>query len=274
MNKLEIFMLKNVLIFLCVILLSSCNQSKWGMVKDFNDATNSYDKKDISTFLVDSFKYCGEDTLNKEEYLARIDSLKTIEYFSTLLKCQEINGIVKTEEKVSSIIDSLLEVKPNIIQRKTYSFLNNKLVSITVDSTLNYDEHMNALNERTGAFSFFLKDQYDIEDEEEFTNNLKKYITEYTSLPASERRTYRTYANLQGTYVSKNCTIYRKLVFRGKKTATIIDAIFGFHFTSSYEIDENYVRIKTDKSDLLFEIKDSKTLIGEGFAKGTFTKSN
>ena len=92
------------------------------------------------------------------------------------------------------------------------------------------------------------------------------------SLPASDRRTYRTYASLQGTYVSKNSTYYRKLTFRGKKTATIVDAFFGMSFTSSYEIDEDFVRIKTDKSDLLFEIKDNKTLIGEGFAKGTFTK--
>ena len=33
-------------------------------------------------------------------------------------------------------------------------------------------------------------------------------------------------------------------------------------------------RVKTDKSDLLFEMKDNKTLIGEGFTKGTFTKIN
>ena len=92
--------------------------------------------------------------------------------------------------------------------------------------------------------------------------------------PASERRTYKTYAILQGTYTSKNCAYYRKLIFRGKKTATIIDNIFGFRFNSSYEIDENYVRIKSDKSDLLFEIKDNRTLIGEGFSKGTFTKTD
>lgn len=55
---------------------------------------------------------------------------------------------------------------------------------------------------------------------------------------------------------------------------TIVDAIFGFSLASSYELDENIIRIRTDKSDLLFEIKDSQTLIGEGFARGTFRKSN
>ena len=93
------------------------------------------------------------------------------------------------------------------------------------------------------------------------------------SLPASDRRTYKTYASLQGIYVSKNCAFYRKLIFRGKKTATIVDAFWGMRFTSSYEVDDNYVRVKTDKSDLLFEIKDNKTLVGEGFVKGTFTKT-
>ena len=54
----------------------------------------------------------------------------------------------------------------------------------------------------------------------------------------------------------------------------LVDAIFGFSFASSYEVDENIIRIRTDKSDLLFEIKDNQTLIGEGFARGTFRKSN
>ena len=72
----------------------------------------------------------------------------------------------------------------------------------------------------------------------------------------------------------RDCTFYRKLIFRGKRTVTIVDAIFGFSLASSYELDENIIRIRTDKSDLLFEIKDSQTLIGEGFARGTFRKSN
>jgi hypothetical protein len=72
----------------------------------------------------------------------------------------------------------------------------------------------------------------------------------------------------------RDCTFYRKLIFRGKRTVTIVDAIFGFSLASSYELDEINIRIRTDKSDLLFEIKDSQTLIGEGFARGTFRKSN
>lgn len=244
------------------------------MVNNFTDATNDYDKEATMKLLADSFMYYGKDTLNKVDYLARFDSLKAIEVTSIILKSQELDGIVKTEEKTISIIDSLLEVKPDLIQMKSYRFSNDKLESITVDSTLNFEEYTNSFKEKMGALSFYVKDQYDIEDEKEITQNIKKYLTEFRALPASERRTFRNYAILQGTFTSKNCAYYRKLIFRGKKTATVIDNIFGFRFNYGYEIDENYVRIKSDKSDLLFEIKDSRTLIGEGFSKGTFTKTD
>lgn len=266
-------MKKSSLLILCMILVSSCQQSKWGRVKDFIDAINSYDKNEISLLLADSFTYYGKDTIGKSDFLARMDSLKSVECVSAIIKSQELDSIVKTEEQVSSIIDSLLEVRPKLIQMKSYRFSNDKLESVTVDSILNYDDYMISLDERLGAFNFYIKDQYDI-DENELIKDIKKYLTEYMSLPASDRRTYKTYASLQGTYVSKNCAFYRKLIFRGKKTATIVDAFWGMHFTSSFEVDENYIRVKTDKSDLLFEMKDSKTLIGEGFAKGTFTKTN
>ena len=125
-----------------MILISSCQQSKWGRVKDFIDATNSYDKNEIGSLLTDSFKYYGKDTLSKNELLARMDSLKSVEYLSTIIKSQELDSIVRTEEQVSSIIDSLLEVRPKLVQMKSYRFSNDKLESVTVDSVLNYDEYM------------------------------------------------------------------------------------------------------------------------------------
>lgn len=65
---------------------------------------------------------------------------------------------------------------------------------------------------------------------------------------------------------------YRSLTFRGKSTVVIKDAIFGMTFSTSYERDENFIRIKTDKSDLLLEIVDGNTLVGEGFAEGNYIK--
>jgi len=45
-------------------------------------------------------------------------------------------------------------------------------------------------------------------------------------------------------------------------------------FTTSYVRDGEYIRVTTDKSDLLIKIVDTNTLIGEGFAKGTYRKSD
>ena len=45
----------------------------------------------------------------------------------------------------------------------------------------------------------------------------------------------------------------------------------GFYATG-YTNDGDYVRITTDKGDLLFKIIDDETLCGEGWAKGTYKK--
>ncbi len=41
---------------------------------------------------------------------------------------------------------------------------------------------------------------------------------------------------------------------------------------TSYTRDGDLLRIRTDKSDLLLTIQDANTLMGEGFAKGTYRK--
>jgi len=267
-------MKKITIIFGLAILISSCKQNKEEAVQDFLSATNKFDKEKTKEILADNFLYNdnGKKPLTKTEYLSRLDSLKDLEYKTDIISIQNLDSIVKTEEKVKTIVDSMLEVTPNIIQKKTYRFVDGKIANITIDTTLNYDQYSEALNEKIIPFAFYVQDQHDIQDEKEIYKNIKKYLTEYITLPVSDKKKFRTYASLQGTYVSKN-SLYRKLIFRGKKTVTIVDAFIGWPFATSYEVDEEYIRIRTDKSDL-FEVKDSKTLIGEGWAAGTFTKSN
>ncbi len=263
--------------FACLVLFLSCHKSKPEIVNDFIDAKNCYDTEKLNKYLTDDFMYYYEDTVsNKSEYLDKAvwENFKTIEEKNTLLKIQDLDSIIKTEEIVCHIVDSLLEIKPKIVLKRTYRFFGDKLKSITVDSILNQEEYQKSYSEKYIPFAFYVNDKYDIQDEQEIVEKIKKYLTEYVSLPISDRKKYRIYANLQGVYVSKDNPLYRKLIFKGKKTVTIIDGLFGFPFASRYEIDENYIRIRTDKSDLLFEIIDNETLIGEGFAKGTFTKSN
>lgn len=261
-----------IILFLGVVLLSSCQKTKRGTVNDFIDAINSYDAKNVDKLVSKDFVYINDDTLNNTDFYSMLDSFKVHKVEAIILKIEETDSLVKTKEQIRSILDSLLGVKPIVTKEKTYRFIEDRLSSVTVDTTLNYAEHNDALNEKKNAFSFFLKDKYEIE-EADVADDLVKYLKEYVDLSPSDKKRYTTYGNLQGTFVSKDCPFYRKLIFRGRKTVTIVDAFFGMSFTSSYDLDENYVRISTDKSDLLFEIKDSQTLVGEGFSKGTFKKA-
>ena len=76
----------------------------------------------------------------------------------------------------------------------------------------------------------------------------------------------------EGTFIAEGNTLYKSLTFKGKKTVVIRDAIFGMDFPSEYEKDEEFLRVKTDKSDLLFEIVSEDTIKGEGFAEGLYIK--
>ncbi len=76
----------------------------------------------------------------------------------------------------------------------------------------------------------------------------------------------------EGTFVAKDNKLYKSLTFKGKRTVVIHDAIFGMDFPSEYDKDEEFLRVKTDKSDLLFEIISEDTIKGEGFAKGLYIK--
>ena len=65
--------------------------------------------------------------------------------------------------------------------------------------------------------------------------------------------------------------LYTQLEFKGTNTV-VLSTVIGQDYPTSYIIDEDYIKVKTDKSDLLFKIKDDKILIGEGYSKGLFKK--
>ncbi len=76
--------------------------------------------------------------------------------------------------------------------------------------------------------------------------------------------------SIKGKWVSKDNSLYPILEFKGKSTV-VIKTIMG-PFASSYERDEEFIRVRTDKSDLLFEIINEDSIIGSGFAKGVWIK--
>lgn len=78
--------------------------------------------------------------------------------------------------------------------------------------------------------------------------------------------------SLEGTYLSNDNLLYKSFTFKGKSTVVIKDDLIGFDFVTNYERDGNYIKIKTDKSDLLLEIVTRDSLIGKGFAKGSYVK--
>lgn len=62
---------------------------------------------------------------------------------------------------------------------------------------------------------------------------------------------------LEGEYKNQGNGIYSAVEFKGKSTAVVKS--MSMTFPTSYERDGKLIRLKTDKNDLLFTAKDSKT---------------
>ena len=64
-------MKKSFLLILFISLMSSCQQSKWGKVESFIDATNSYDKDKIGAWRQYHFNkmFVGDDWKGKFDFL-------------------------------------------------------------------------------------------------------------------------------------------------------------------------------------------------------------
>jgi len=97
-----------------------------------------------------------------------------------------------------------------------------------------------------------------------------KYANE-TQIPTNNEVVNETSNNsIKGLYKSNGEAIYSAFEFAGESTVIVYG--MGMKFPSSYVKDGELLRITTDKSDLLLKIKDNNTLIGEGFASGTYIK--
>ncbi|MET4072993.1 hypothetical protein [Hymenobacter sp. UYCo722] len=255
-------------------LMPSCKQNAQETTRAFVSALNRSDKDKITQLSSEKFTYSfkGAEKKDLSEFLDKLDEIKERQINFSLLAIHGTDSVVTTEERITTMMDSLLQVKPTIEIHKTYRIQDGKINSITLDSTLYDEEHEKSTNEKVAALSYWAVETYSIQNGEGIDKNYSKYLTEYSKLSVSDKRKYETYATLMGTFISKGNPFYRKLIFKGKSTVVIVDALFGMSYPSSYELDEDYIRIRTDKSDLLLHIKDNRTLIGEGFIKGVFKK--
>ena len=183
-------MKKLFLLILGIVLLMSCQKTKRGTVNNFIEAVNNYDVKSVDKLVSKDFVYIDDDTLSNSDFYSVLDSLKAHKVETLILKIEDADSLVKTKEQTRSILDSLLGVKPLLIKEKTYRFVEDRLSSVTVDSTLNDVEHKEELNEKKNAFLFYLKDKYEIEDEADIADELVKYLKEYADLSPSDKKKY------------------------------------------------------------------------------------
>ena len=77
---------------------------------------------------------------------------------------------------------------------------------------------------------------------------------------------------LSGVWTSEDNLLYPVLEFKGESTV-VIQTILG-PFCYGYERDGEFIRIRTDQSNLLFELEGKDRLVGTGWAEGVWIKEN
>ncbi|MEH3114744.1 SH3 domain-containing protein [Pedobacter terrae] len=75
-----------------------------------------------------------------------------------------------------------------------------------------------------------------------------------------------------GTFASNEDIQYKSFNFKSKDSVTVTDAYTDSVFTSKYVIDGDMIKLYDQQNTIMLLIRDEKTLIGEGFTRGTFTK--
>ena len=81
---------------------------------------------------------------------------------------------------------------------------------------------------------------------------------------------------LSGTYVNDaGGRMESQIEYVGKNTCIVSVTVFGFtlKYPGTYRIDNGYVYIHDQKSDMMLRIEDSNTLVKEGvFGESTYIK--
>lgn len=78
---------------------------------------------------------------------------------------------------------------------------------------------------------------------------------------------------VSGTFVSNEDIQYKVFNFKSKDSVLVQDAYTDSAFTSKYVIDGDMIKLYDQQNTIMLLIRDDKTLIGEGFTRGTFIKN-
>jgi hypothetical protein len=71
------------------------------------------------------------------------------------------------------------------------------------------------------------------------------------------------------TFIDVTCII-EELEFKGNSTVEL--KMKNGPIVTSYVVDKDYIRVKGSGTDILFKVKDNKTLSGEGSFQGEYHK--
>lgn len=266
-------MKKNILLLaVSALLFASCKQSNLDMINNLIAQSGQFDKAEVGKLLSSDFFYLdkNEKEYNRIEYLSRLDSLKSIDYKSEILTIQDMDSIVKTEENITTVFDSIMEGIPNMIQKKTYVVENDKIKSITVDSTLNYDKYTKALDKKLVPILYYAQEQSGQSDNNEILRNIKKYLKEYSNLSNADKTKYSSYSKVQGRYIGRG--LFNEFEF---KRGHCRFSYFGIRMGGKYTVEGDCIYLDTGTGELgtvVLKIINSNTLKGEGWAFGTFVK--
>ena len=78
---------------------------------------------------------------------------------------------------------------------------------------------------------------------------------------------------ISGKFTSDSDTQYLSFDFKAKDSVTIEDNYADSLFTAHYVIEGEMIKFKQQENTILLMIRDSKTLVGEGFTKGVYNKN-
>lgn len=278
---------KQFLIFFFLISLFGCKKSNEEVVKDFLNYTNAYDSEKLRKILDENFyAIYRKSKMNKTEFLLALDSLKILGQKNELVNFVNHDSIIITDESLTDYILTGLDINPKPIQHSTYKIQNGKIISILTDTIIESKMFWEEIENKYSPFEFFLKDSFGLYVKEAMPE-MKKYLGIYNSFPLPEKKRYRIYSNLQGTYFCPEVDIFKNtlpvMIFKGKFSVICIDVFsmplllqnLDLSEAHTYDIDGDYVRIHTGDEVALFRIVDYNTLEGESSGCfGTYKKTH
>lgn len=263
--------MKHLFILLLSVIIVSCKRNSTETVTDYFNALNNQDTSKITTLLDNDFKTTFEDTvLNKTAFNKFLADGFNFNQKFIIIKTTEKDSLIEVKVKYKQPLDSLFQI--SVLPEIDYKFYleNNKIYRIDSKSDdVSFDLHKKEYGGKYFGVLYYLMDN-NLLDDKATKQNIKDYIIKYYTKFTSESKEVQTKyiksSFLRGTYTCEKC-IYKVIEFKGASTCLVL----GFYATS-YVVDENYIRIKTDKGDLLLKIIDENTLEGEGWAEGHYKK--